>query len=44
MTIQEAIQQINLKLEKWGASTNKLVVGIDGYTGVGKTTVLNQLV
>ncbi|OGE25482.1 hypothetical protein A2780_03890 [Candidatus Daviesbacteria bacterium RIFCSPHIGHO2_01_FULL_41_45] len=43
MTIQEAVQQINFKLEEWGSSTNKLVVGIDGYTGVGKTTVLNQL-
>src|SRR3989344_6978735 len=43
MTIQEAVQEIDSKLREWAPEEGKLVVGIDGYTGVGKTTVLNQL-
>ncbi len=38
-----AAEQINTALTKWLYETDKLVVAIDGYTGVGKTTLLNNL-
>ena len=38
MEIQSAIQEIIKNLEKW-CSENVLVVGLDGYSGIGKTTV-----
>ena len=36
-------QKINEVINVWAKDTSKLVVGIDGYTGVGKTTLLNNL-
>lgn len=31
-------------IKEWAKSKSKLVVAIDGYTGIGKTTLLNNLV
>lgn len=39
----ETPDQINKAINKWRKTYHKLVVGIDGYTGVGKTTLLNKL-
>ena len=36
-------QKINKVINVWAKDVPKLVVGIDGYTGVGKTTLLNNL-
>ncbi|MBI4708812.1 MAG: hypothetical protein HY764_01250 [Candidatus Portnoybacteria bacterium] len=44
MTIQEISGTTDEKLKEWISGKEKLVVGIDGYTGVGKTTILNELV
>lgn len=38
-----ALQAIE-KIREWSANRDKLVVAIDGYTGVGKTTLLDNLV
>lgn len=43
MTIQQAAKEINNKLAQWSKGRDKLVVAIDGYTGVGKTTLLKRL-
>ena len=36
-------QKINEVISGWAKDASKLVVAIDGYTGVGKTTLLNNL-
>ncbi|MFC1720735.1 P-loop NTPase fold protein [Patescibacteria group bacterium] len=43
MTIEKTLKQIENKLEEWGKNKEKLVVGIDGYSGVGKSTILLEL-
>ncbi len=37
-------RQSNKKIKEWARNKNKLVVAIDGYTGVGKTTLLDNLI
>ena len=37
------ISQIENKIREFSKSTLKLVVGIDGYSGIGKTTLLKEL-
>lgn len=36
-------QKINEVINEWAKNIPKLVVAIDGYTGIGKTTLLNSL-
>lgn len=43
MTPQQLAIEVNKSIESWSKDTDKLVVAIDGYTGVGKTTLLNNL-
>jgi uridine kinase len=43
MNQQELSNKINEAINLWAMSSDKLVVAIDGYTGVGKTTLLNNL-
>src|SRR3989344_4550616 len=44
MKLEELVQEANQKIKEWATSKDKLVVAIDGYTGVGKTTLLENLV
>jgi len=44
MNSQELAQRVNEAIGQWVKGVPKLVVAIDGYTGVGKTTLLNALV
>ena len=44
MENEEIIKQINNKIILWSKEKDKLVVAIDGYTGLGKTTILKKLV
>ncbi len=44
MNSQEIAQKVNEAILQWSKDNRKLVVGIDGYTGIGKTTLLNNLV
>ena len=37
------VQELNNEIIEWLKEKDKLVVAIDGYTGVGKTTLLNNL-
>ncbi len=37
------VLEINNKIESWSKENPKLVVAIDGYSGVGKTTISNEL-
>ena len=37
-------QQVNEVLIEWAKEKHKIVVAIDGYTGIGKTTLLKNLV
>ena len=42
--MEKAIYKIEQQLAQWGRGrNNKLVVGIDGYSGSGKTTILKKL-
>jgi len=43
MHSKEIIKKANDAINKWATSSKKLVVAIDGYSGAGKTTFLNQL-
>jgi|SRR3989344_684278 len=43
MNIGNEVQEINENIRKWLKEKNGLVVGIDGYSGVGKTTLLRHL-
>ena len=36
-------KKVNEAIIRWSKDTSKLVVAVDGYTGVGKTTLLNNL-
>lgn len=40
----DQIQQVEQKIVECSKKYRKLVVGIDGYSGIGKTTLLNKLV
>lgn len=42
--MDELAKQANEKIKEWAEGREKLVVAIDGYTGVGKTTLLENLV
>jgi uridine kinase len=42
--MEELATQANNKIKEWAKGREKLVVAIDGYTGVGKTTLLENLV
>ncbi len=44
MNSQELAEKVNEAIIEWSKHTPKLVVAIDGYTGIGKTTLLNNLV
>lgn len=43
MNSQNFYKKVNETITRWSKDTPKLVVAIDGYTGVGKTTLLNEL-
>ncbi len=43
MTFSELAEQVNKLIILWAKDSVKLVVAVDGYTGVGKTTLLNNL-
>jgi len=38
------IEQVEQKITEYSKKYDKLVVGIDGYSGIGKTTLLNKLI
>jgi uridine kinase len=38
------VQQVRQKIAEYSKKYQKLVVGIDGYSGIGKTTLLNRLI
>lgn len=40
----DQIQQVEQKIAEYSKKYQKLVVGIDGYSGIGKTTLLNRLI
>lgn len=40
---QNFYKKVNETITRWSKDTPKIVVAIDGYTGVGKTTLLNEL-
>lgn len=42
--MEELVRQANEKIQEWSKNRAKLVVAIDGYTGVGKTTLSDNLV
>lgn len=42
--IENLANQADRKIREWVIGKNKLVIGIDGYAGVGKTTLLDNLV
>lgn len=44
MSPKEIAELANEEILKWAKNMPKLVVAIDGYTGIGKTTLLNNLV
>ena len=43
MNSKDFAKKVNAVITRWSKDTSKLVVAIDGYTGVGKTTLLNNL-
>ncbi|OGZ13903.1 MAG: hypothetical protein A2942_02340 [Candidatus Lloydbacteria bacterium RIFCSPLOWO2_01_FULL_50_20] len=43
MKLKETAKNINEYIRKWSEGKQKLVVAVDGYTGVGKTTILDAL-
>jgi uridine kinase len=43
MTSEQVAQDIDNHITKWQREKNRLIVAIDGYSGSGKTTVLNYL-
>lgn len=43
MNQKQLAQKANRKIVEWSKNKDKLVVAIDGYTGVGKTTLLSNL-
>ncbi len=43
MNPEELAEKVNKAITNWSKNQDKLVVAIDGYTGIGKTTLLNNL-
>ncbi len=43
MHLEELSQTVNEAINSWSSGNDKLVVAIDGYTGIGKTTLLENL-
>jgi len=43
MDPQKIAEKVNDAINDWVKDASKLVVAIDGYTGIGKTTLLNYL-
>ena len=43
MDLEKISAKIEENLNKWLEGKDKIVVAIDGYTGIGKTTLLNNL-
>ncbi len=43
MNLQELTKKANEAIIEWAQGSEKLVVAIDGYTGIGKTTLLDNL-
>lgn len=43
LTPEILVHKVNELIISWAKTTDKLVVAIDGYTGIGKTTLLNNL-
>ena len=41
--MRELSKTANEAINNWGKESSKLIVAIDGYTGIGKTTLLNNL-
>ena len=41
--MEDLVEKLNSHIVKWAESAHKLVVAIDGYTGIGKTTLLKNL-
>lgn len=41
--VNEIASEIHALISEWSKGRHKLVVALDGYTGVGKTTILNEL-
>ncbi len=41
--IESLAKQADEKIRVWARETPKLIVAVDGYTGVGKTTLINEL-
>src|SRR3990167_10535036 len=44
MDTKETAEQLNKAIKGWLKGNDKLVVATDGYTGVGKTTLLKNLI
>jgi len=44
MNQQELSEKANKAITLWASGLDKLIVAIDGYTGIGKTTLLDNLV
>ncbi|MEK7621968.1 MAG: hypothetical protein AAB415_02200 [Patescibacteria group bacterium] len=44
MSTDQLAQEANRKISEWLVGKDKIVVAIDGYVGVGKTTLLENLV
>ena len=44
MSTDQLAQEANRKISEWVVGKDKIVVAIDGYVGVGKTTLLENLV
>lgn len=40
---EELAKKANEAIKNWSKGQDKLVVAVDGYTGIGKTTLLNNL-
>ena len=43
MSPEKLAQKIDVRVRNWAKGRDKLVVAIDGYTGIGKTTLLGAL-
>jgi uridine kinase len=41
--MDDIAERVNNQVVEWAKHAHKLVVAIDGYTGIGKTTLLNNL-
>ncbi len=43
MSPDKLAEEANAKIKKWASGKDKLIVAVDGYVGVGKTTLLDNL-